>query len=243
MGYRFRSSALTDPGRAREANEDAVLARDGARLWAVADGMGGLANGAWASAMLIAALDGITPPATPPAIAAALESANAVVYAAAAQARAQMGTTAVALTITPDALTCLWVGDSRLYRWRRSKLVQLTRDHSVVQDLVTRGVIRADQMDTHPMSHVLSRALGTDASVPYEVRVDHAVPGDLYLLATDGLTRVVQPQEIERALATGNPALATRRLIDRTLDLGAPDNVSVVVVAVEETTAMHPSAT
>jgi serine/threonine-protein phosphatase Stp1 len=116
--------------------------------------------------------------------------------------------------------------------------MQLTRDHTLVQDLVDRGALAADEAETHPMSHVLSRAVGTEPNLRYDSLVDKAQAGDRYLLCSDGLTKCVSDARMAAILSSGSIDMAADLLIAETLDGGAPDNTTVVVLSAEEATAL-----
>lgn len=242
MQLRWRSAARTHPGLVRQVNEDSMLVRDDTALWVVADGMGGHDNGQWASQTLVGqfahvALDGALE-SRGGALATALDDGNRAIVSASAASGKQMGTTAVVAHVDGSEVLCLWVGDSRIYRWRHGLLTQLTRDHSVVQELVDRGHLDASEAESHPMAHVLSRAIGTEAELRYENVVDVAVPGDRYLLCSDGLTKVVPEDVIAAVLGLGNIDRAADELVSSTLERGAPDNVTLVIVLIEEVTAV-----
>lgn len=242
MRLRYRSAARTHPGLVRAVNEDSVLARDDLGLWLVADGMGGHENGQWASQTLVAhfaALEAGSYAADKArAVNGALDAGNATIVRAAQAAGVQMGTTAVLFYVDASQGSAVWVGDSRLYRYRRGSLEQLSRDHTVVQELVDRGSLTADEAEQHPMSHVLSRAVGTEAQLRSDIRTEALEPGDHYLVCSDGLTKVVPDSAIAEALAIPNIGIAADRLLKETLDRGAPDNVTLIIVAVEEMTAV-----
>jgi serine/threonine protein phosphatase PrpC len=230
----------THPGSVRTVNEDSALVRDDVALWLVADGMGGHAHGDWASQTLVAhlagtVLDGPIEQRTA-AISSALAAGNSAIVAAAAQAGSQMGTTAVLLQLAGTELTCMWVGDSRAYRFRRGGLAQISRDHSVVQELVDRGVLDPAEAESHPMAHVLSRAVGTEPQLRIDTLHETAMPGDQYLLCSDGLTKVVPDDVVARLMRLPSVNAVAERLIAETLARGAPDNVTVVVISVEEVT-------
>jgi serine/threonine protein phosphatase PrpC len=242
MRLRYRSAMRTHAGNVRQVNEDSALVRDDAALWLVADGMGGHAHGDWASQTLVAhlagtALDG-TAQQRGAAISAALAAGNSAIMAAAAQAGSQMGTTAVLLHLVGTQLLCMWVGDSRAYRFRKGGLAQISRDHSVVQELVDRGVLDPAEAESHPMAHVLSRAVGTEAELRIDTVEDVAMPGDQYLLCSDGLTKVVPEEVIARLMRLPSVNAVAERLVAETLACGAPDNVTVVVISVEEVTEL-----
>lgn len=239
---RFRSAARTHVGLVRQANEDSMLARDAAALWIVADGMGGHEGGQWASQTLVAqfaALDlDINRNARGAAIVRALEEGNRAIHDAATAAGKQMGTTAVVVHTDADDVLLIWVGDSRIYRLRGPAFEQLTRDHTLVQDLVERGALAPEEAETHPMSHVLSRAVGTEAVLRYDSVVGKAQAGDRYLLCSDGLTKVVPDALVAAILSGGTIDAAADRLIAETLERGAPDNTTVVILSAEEATAI-----
>lgn len=227
------STARTHPGR-RAQNEDAVLARDDLGVWAVADGMGGHQGGSWASATVIETLARLASEAETGAAAldrAVTEGSREIVEAAKTLG-GTIGTTFAGLSFDGFAMRGLWVGDSRIYRWRGGALERLTRDHSMVQELVDRGMLQPHEAEKHPMAHVLSRAVGVQAAVNADRFGAEALPGDMFLLCSDGLTRVVSEAEIGTELAHGNAQVATDTLLEMTLARGAPDNVSIVVVRI-----------
>lgn len=232
----------THVGRVRTNNEDSFAVRPELSFWAVADGMGGHDNGEWASAALTEAADALALPAdfdqACAAIAEMIHAANARIHGEAAQRGIQMGSTFVALHFNGTAFALLWVGDSRGYVLRDGTLHQLTRDHSQVQAMVDRGLIRPDEVAGHPMSHILARAVGAQSEVEVDVIVDQAQPGDVFLLCSDGLTNRVSDAEIAAALAAHGHREALDSLIALTLDRGAPDNVTAVIIGVSETTQL-----
>lgn len=240
--FRFRTGAVTDVGGVRKVNEDALVSRPEAALWAVADGMGGHDNGRFASGALAAELEkaaldgGFDEDAQ--AVGDAIAAANAAIFAAAREAGKSMGSTVVALFLAGPRFGCLWAGDSRAYLKRGEQLHRLTRDHTQVQDMVERGLLTAEEARSHPMSHVLSRAVGVGAQLQLDAVADEAAPGDVFLLCSDGLTGVVADAEIAERLAQDKPEIAAQRLVELCLSRGAPDNVTVVVVACEETTSL-----
>jgi serine/threonine-protein phosphatase Stp1 len=237
--FRIRSAAATNVGSVRTVNEDAILARDDIGLWAVADGMGGHSNGQWASATVVEALNAVTLDSSDPYqhLLGALYAGNGAIVRAGAVAGTSMGTTAVVLHLGEREVTGLWVGDSRIYRCRDGVLTQLTRDHSMVQELVDRGTLTPEEAETHPMAHVLSRAIGTEESLSHDAFRDEASVGDIYLLCSDGLTKVISHEAIA-ARITESPTRAVEGLIADTLAAGAPDNVSVIVISLEQPTVI-----
>jgi serine/threonine protein phosphatase Stp1 len=129
------------------------------------------------------------------------------------------------------AFAALWAGDSRIYRWRAGRLQQLTTDHSRVQELVAAGLLRPEAAAGHPLSHIVTRAIGTG---PVELGVvrGRLAPGDRFLLCSDGLTNMLTDAEIADEITASPPRAAAERLLDQVLARGAIDNVTVVVVAV-----------
>ncbi len=239
---RIRAAAATHTGAVRAANEDSILSRDDIGLWVVADGMGGHANGQWASATVVGALDAVQlGDGDPyPYLLGALYAGNGAIVRGAAVSGQSMGTTVVALHLGDGQVTGLWVGDSRIYRRRDGVLTQLTRDHSMVQELVDRGTLTLEEAETHPMAHVLSRAVGIEESLSHDAFRDEARAGDVFVLCSDGLSKVLSNDAIAQRLSS-SPARAVEALIADTLAAGAPDNVSVIVISLEETTVIVPA--
>ena len=144
-----------------------------------------------------------------------------------------MGTTGVALLLEPDGRA--WVanvGDSRAYRLRDGRLEQLTLDHSLVAELVRRGMLTAEEAQVHPRRNEVLRSLGVEAEVSVDVTAVDVQAGDQYLLCSDGLSGVVDDQEIAAVLIAEAPADAVRRLVDAANERGGPDNVTVLIARV-----------
>jgi serine/threonine protein phosphatase PrpC len=238
IAYRISASGLSDTGKVRRHNEDSMLLRGGAGLWAVADGMGGHAHGRWASEQIVAGL------AQAPLIGdfgvdierigLAVSQANGLIAAAAEKEGTVIGSTVVIMLLVGARFAVLWAGDSRAYLIRRGALIQLTHDHTYVQDLMEVGEISAEEARSHPKRHVLSRAVGADPEFALDAVEDEALPRDVFLLCSDGLTSNVSDAEIGERLGQFPPETAARRLLDLALSRGAPDNVTIVVVRCEE---------
>ena len=240
--FRFIASGLTHEGLVRDANEDAHILRNDVGLWAVADGMGGHENGQWAAATVIRALS-----ATPfsgdlgadvAAVQASMAAANSEICGQSELTGKRMGSTTVALVADGTRYACLWVGDSRIYRLRGDRLERLTRDHTQVQELVDKGLLSAADAESHPMSHVLSRAVGVEEPLRLDLTFGDLDPGDVFLLCSDGLTGVLSEEDIGAALSSADPRSAGRQLMEKTMSEGAPDNVTLIIVACEEMTAL-----
>lgn len=240
--FRLRSASVTHAGLVRSQNEDSLLARDDAGVWAVADGMGGHVNGQWASSEIVAELSTAALvgefDADLTQIAAAIQSANHRIFSAGQERSQSMGSTIVTLYISGDCFSCFWVGDSRVYLLRDEQLHRMTRDHTKVQEMVSSGLLSEAEAHNHPMSHVLSRAVGVEPEVEIEAVSDMLQPRDLFLLCSDGLSGVVSDAEIVELLVRHDAGVACEHLLELVLERGAPDNVTMIAVSCEEATAL-----
>lgn len=228
---RYRSAAVSDVGRWREENQDAFLERSAEGLWLVADGMGGHRDGALASGLIVerarsAELAGDLT-AMVQAVAEALQGANAELRRRTAVEQGfDAGSTVVALCLRNGAGVALWAGDSRLYRWRRGELSQLTSDHSVGAES---GLGERD-----PDNYIVTRAVGGSDVLDIDERRFDLQPGDRFLLCTDGLYADLTPGEIGESMATDDSAAAVARLVSLALARGGRDNATGVLVTVPE---------
>jgi PPM family protein phosphatase len=242
------AAARSDRGRVRRRNEDAVLSKPDLRIHAVADGMGGHAAGNVASALAIATLAAEFPrPPSPrigaPRIASRLTEtfarANDEIMARslARTAEAGMGTTLTALVTLRTEPSCViaHIGDSRAYRLRATGdqpgLVQLTQDHTWVQQQVEAGALSPDEARVHPWSSILNRVLGMEQPGVADIIVAGAQAGDTFLLCSDGLSGMITDADIAAILVQALPLdqLAVQ-LIDAANGSGGRDNISVVVL-------------
>ncbi len=242
--------AASDVGRIRQQNEDSFIADP--RLFVVADGMGGHNAGEVASAiavrtMLDAAGDGFT---DHDAFVAAVRTANAAIHDAADGLSEQrgMGTTLTAVAPLrlaagePPALSITNVGDSRTYVFRDGELRQLSVDHSYVQELLSEGLVTAEEARVHPRRNIVTRALGIDGSVSPDAWVIPLVVGDRYLLCSDGLVDEVTDADIAAVLRdVTDPNRAASELVAAANRNGGRDNVTVIVVDVQSTDSPTPS--
>lgn len=230
----FDGAGLSHRGTVRTENEDAILTDPTGILWAVADGMGAYGHGDLASDLVIAALSQIDDDtiAAGPALCAALRHANADIQAQARKSGfGQIGATVVALMLQRGFAHIVWAGDCRAYLWRNNALRLLTRDHTVVQDLIEAGALEAAKRDTHPEAHVVTRAVGYQADLDLDEISVPIVPGDWIMLCSDGLTGAVSESEIAMHLrGAGQAELFCKTLMTAALTNGASDNVSVVAV-------------
>jgi serine/threonine protein phosphatase PrpC len=238
----FDQVAKTHVGCRRKLNEDAVLACLDRRLWAVADGMGGHEAGEVASAMVVEALSRCSDGAEQAL--AALDDVNArlVEMGKTGANGGTIGSTVVGLVAKGESFTCFWAGDSRAYRARDGKLTRLTRDHSLVQDLVDAGMISEREAETHPNANVITRAVGVADRLLVDTVGGDVKPGDVFLLASDGLTRLVRDEELLSALQGGDIEASAVQLLELALDRDAPDNVSLIVLRATDEPSASSSA-
>lgn len=251
----WRGYGCTHIGRVRTVNQDYHAVLDRERLWLVADGMGGRPGGDVASR--VASTTFITQwradaarDARPAPLKVGITRLTTAVRAAHDAVRreaerrpslAGMGTTLVALTITPGPdpqLLVAHVGDSRAYRLRHGEFSALTRDHSFVEESCRMGRLTQDQAVDHPLRHVLTRAVGTDSTVEADIGWWPVEPHDQYLLCSDGLTKMLGDPEIHLILADAARSAdeTCRALVEEANDRGGYDNITVVLVRNELTT-------
>lgn len=235
--------ALTDTGAVRRHNEDRYLASDALGLWAVADGMGGMARGDWAADVVVEALAAAPRAESLAAMVSAarlaLDRANELILAESELRGERMGSTAVVAIIRERELALIWLGDSRAYLVRDGVLRRLTRDHSQVMDLVERGVITETEAAAHPLRNVLTRAVGVARPLEPGALTSALEADDLLLLCSDGLHGVVGEAEMRAAFDREPVESAAATLIRRCHELGAPDNITLVAVAVHEPTLVR----
>jgi serine/threonine protein phosphatase PrpC len=227
---------LTDTGRQREANEDSYLSRS--PLFAVADGMGGAQAGEVASRMAVEAFERADASGDSPEelLRATAHLANRQIFehAQGDSSRSGMGTTLTAALVRGDEISFGHVGDSRAYVFREGRLKQITNDHSLVEELRRQGKLTRDQAAEHPQRSVITRALGPEPAVEVDTMTFRAKPGDLFLLCSDGLTTMLNDEEIAALLGReGDLERTARRLIRAANDRGGRDNITVVLFRLE----------
>jgi serine/threonine protein phosphatase Stp1 len=241
-GFRIESWSRTHEGLVRTHNEDSYLARDGDGLWAVADGMGGHEGGEWASGRIVTELGRIRLDkgfeASCEAAKKAILAANRQILAEGKKRGKRMGSTLVMLILEGSRYAILWAGDSRAYLMRGGKLVQLSRDHTQVQEMVSRGLMTAEQALGHPMGHILSRAVGVQKDIEVDRADGEVQSGDIFLLCSDGLHGVVDDEGIAAHFAREAPERALDQLVELTLANGAPDNVTGIAVWASDPTLL-----
>ena len=228
----WHSVSASQTGYVRTVNEDAHLDARENSLWVVADGMGGHSFGDKASRTVIDQLAGFTVSGH---AAQNLEDIKARLIKANEICRDEasgkiMGTTVAALYVHSSEGYFIWAGDSRIYRYRGDGLVQLTEDHSYVQELVSLGELRRDEMEQHPSSNIITRAVGVHHELEVEVNQATVQPGDRYLICTDGLFKDVTQDEIAGAMGLVSASETLESLVELALDRGGRDNITAIVV-------------
>lgn len=241
---RFSCAARTDVGVVRSGNEDAYLMGNERGLFVVADGMGGHAAGEVASEMatrLVAEafrpVKGMSDDELMAQMVAAIRSANAAIFERTLQEHDKrgMGTTATVLALLPRRYLIGQVGDSRAYILRGGVLTQLTKDHSYVQEQVDAGRLTPEEARVHPYANVITRCVGSSGDVVPDLYIGTLEAGDLILLASDGLTGMVDDPDLQAVLEEDSTLEArVDRLIDEANRRGGLDNITVILVQIDE---------
>jgi serine/threonine-protein phosphatase Stp1 len=234
----FRSWAATHNGMVRTHNEDAYVNRPDLGLWAVADGAGGHDSGEVASGEVAATLQALPQGLSAGQILAEvrhrLEATHLHLRETASQrgAGSVIATTVVVLVARDDHFACLWAGDSRAYLLRGGTLTRVTRDHSLVQDLVDSGAITEAASEKHPHANVITRAIGASTEIlDLEKRTGRLMPGDRFLLCSDGVCKTLADAQLGTLLGADDDAGA-ERLIMAALAAEANDNVTAVTIEI-----------
>ncbi len=235
MSQTLQSQAATHPGAVRSRNEDAFVDRPEIGLWAVADGAGGHGAGDVASTAIAQALLDIPAGFSAAEMLAQVRLRLAGVHGAlqvegASRGHGIIASTVVVLLARGGHYACLWAGDSRAYLLRAGNLTQITRDHSLVQEMVERGELDEAAAQVHPQANIITRAIGAEGALELEKLSSRIQAGDRFLLCSDGLFKALSERDIAACLAAGEDPAA---LLDRALARGARDNVTAVVVRAE----------
>jgi len=253
---RVTCQALSDVGRKRKGNEDALFLNEHQKLYVVADGMGGHAAGEVASRVAVDAiaefveLTGGNQEITWPfglddsisyegnRLKTAVRHANSRVLEATRESAEYegMATTVAAVLVDGDVANLAHVGDSRIYVWSAGEITLLTRDHSWVNEQIENGAISPEQARSHPLRNVVTRALGGRADLVVDIQSRRMAEGDMLLLCSDGLTTMVPDDEIARVLGEsgGDAADAVQALVGLANERGGEDNITVVLLKFEE---------
>lgn len=255
LSQSLQSASLTDPGRVRDHNEDCIEARPEIGLYVLADGMGGYNAGEVASGMATSLIaDGMqeqwqlreveklgreeAKKLARDAIAEHVARANAAIFNTSQNNPecAGMGTTLVVCLFYDNFVAVGHIGDSRLYRLRGEAMEQVTRDHSLLQEQLDSGLITPEEAKLSQNKNLVTRALGIDPSVETEIHVHETQPDDIYLLCSDGLSDMMEDEEIRLTMLTlkSNPTLTVQQLVQAANDNGGRDNISAMLIRVAE---------
>jgi PPM family protein phosphatase len=252
-GEGWEYAGKSDVGRTRAHNEDSIAIDEKLQLVALADGMGGYQAGEVASKIAIdVVINEITEskltekdiaridPETGTSIAmrrlrSAIEKANNRICSVSREREELdgMGTTIVAACFYDGRVGIAHVGDSRCYRWRDGMLTQLTRDHSLVQEQIEKGILTEDEANASPQKNLITRALGIDALAQADTQEFRTRPGDVYLLCSDGLSDMIEQSVMQQEIERGDTLeSAVKRLVDAANAAGGRDNISVILARV-----------
>ena len=255
LSQALQSASLTDPGRVRDHNEDCIESRPDLGLFVLADGMGGYNAGEVASGMATSLIsDGLQESwdmrqvsrlgredakgLSERLIKDQIARANSAIYTTSQNNPecAGMGTTLVVTLFYDNFLAVAHIGDSRLYRLRGESMEQVTRDHSLLQEQLDSGLITPEEAKLSQNKNLVTRALGIDPSVEPEIHVYETQPDDTYLLCSDGLSDMVEDEEIRLTLITlkTNPNLTVQQLVQAANDNGGRDNISAMLIRIAE---------
>ena len=238
----MRASALTDIGKKRDMNQDRVyisMEKTGSfdNLFILADGMGGHRAGDQASKLFIETLtDYISKNTDAPAVTVFLSGisyANTCVYhrAQSDEGLYGMGTTCVCATISDQFLTVANIGDSRLYLIRDGKMRQVTRDHSLVEELVAAGEIKRDSKEYKKQKHIITKAVGIERDIRADIFDETLMPGDYVLMCSDGLTNMLSDRDILSIVkGKGTTGEKCAKLVKKANRKGGTDNISVILI-------------
>ena len=240
----LKVGARSDVGMIRSGNEDNFFAEadDRRGVFVVADGMGGHAAGEVASEMAVQivsrhllSLTSVLDQASAEKLAKAMRDANRAIYdrMLAEVDKQGMGTTASVLVLSDNQFLIGQIGDSRIYLLRDGALTQLTKDHSYVQEQVDAGLLTPEQARYHPYSNVITRCVGASESVDADIYEGEMKPGDVFLLASDGLTGMVDDRRLQAMLlARSGPGRIVDALIAEANGRGGLDNITAIVIQV-----------
>lgn len=234
------ASAATHPGAVRKKNEDAYLARTAESFWLVADGMGGHLAGEIASSMIVDSLANL---AMEGSFSEKVDLIEDCLFEVNSKIRAHsathlegriMGSTFVSMLANANEAVCMWVGDSRLYRLRQGSLQCLSSDHSQVNEWVQRGLMSEEDARNHPQGNIITRAVGATEDLMVDITFVELIAGDRLLLCSDGLYGELVEDDLRRCLQVGTAETRADALVQAAVMRGARDNVTAIVVQVQE---------
>ncbi|MCP4285314.1 MAG: serine/threonine-protein phosphatase [Gammaproteobacteria bacterium] len=231
----WQSTHRSNKGLVRQINEDACLNRPEVGIWVVADGMGGHAAGDLASRTIVDTLQGMEPGESLGLLANGVkqrlfEVNQKLLQESEKRGGETIGSTVVALLAHQGRCIYLWAGDSRIYLYRRGRFKQLSRDHSQVEELIAQGIVSHDQADSCPISNYITRAVGAYNDLELDAEMIEPRTGDIFLLCSDGLYKEIADDEIASVLGQFPLQEAAEHLLALSLERGARDNVTFVLV-------------
>jgi serine/threonine protein phosphatase PrpC len=239
IAERMLSWHATHNGTKRKYNEDTWVDRPDIGVWAVADGAGGHQAGEVASGMIAEALDGLPAELSAPELLSAVRTSIARTHRwLREEAERRGGNTMIASTLVAflargGFFACLWAGDSRAYLLRDGTMQQITKDHSLVQELIDSGTITEAEAEHHPHANIITRAVGADIDELVLDKVSGRLQnGDRFLLCSDGLCKTVSFQQMAELLGTNNGVPPPQSLVAKALELNVTDNVTAVTIEV-----------
>ncbi|MCG8597926.1 MAG: protein phosphatase 2C domain-containing protein [Kiloniellales bacterium] len=238
--FRWQSAGLSHVGTRRKVNEDSFLELAERCFYVVADGMGGHEAGDVASQLVVDRLRDLPPieslNSAVRVILERIQAANADLrdYARKFSSSGIVGTTLAALIGVDGRCSCLWAGDSRVYRLRDGDFSQITRDHSQVEEMISLGLVERADAESHPAGNVVTRAVGAAEDLAVDVITRRVVDRDTYLICSDGLNKAVPDPVIAATLEGKSCRYAAEDLVRRALENGATDNVTVIVARAEK---------
>ena len=235
----FHHCAKTDVGLVRKVNEDSMISVPELGMFLVADGMGGHAGGDFASQCIVERIAQISHNLPSADVMKAMRSAileahYEILAEAERRGGGTIGSTAVGLILAAPHFACLWVGDSRLYHMRNGKMTQLSKDHSLVNDLLDSGQITPEEAEHHPHGNVITRAVGVGDAVEIDKLRGTYEPGDRFLLCSDGLSGFVTDDVIAQYMSTAPITSLCSELISLALAGGGRDNVTAIVIEIPD---------
>jgi serine/threonine protein phosphatase PrpC len=237
----WNSACVSDAGKIREVNQDAFLNLPELGMWVVADGMGGHKAGEVASGSIIEHCQQTNEPVDLNSFIAEVQTRLLQVNQSLRQMAIQkynnatIGSTVVVLLAYGKQCAYLWVGDSRIYRLRNSKLEQMTRDHSMVEQYIEQGIMSVEEAHNSNVTNVLTRAVGGEDEMEIDLKVDEMQADDIFLLCSDGLYREVSEADMTQLMSRGDDcSTMTKNLLESALNNGARDNVTVSVIQIKD---------
>jgi len=250
MNRSFKTIAISELGLVRDGNEDAALVSP--RLVAVADGMGGHAGGEVAAKIAITSVEQLSAVLNDAALDAEsredllLNISYSIDHEISEVANSDrslqgMGTTLTALHLNGEYVELLHIGDSRCYQWNGKKLIQLSYDHTVMQELLEQGRLTPDEVFNHPQRSLLTQALIGDSGIDPILHLFDAKVGDQFLLCSDGLTSVLTDYEITNIIKRSTSDEVVNHLVAAVLEKGAPDNVTILWVEIVQDAPVSPN--